>query len=608
MILAKPAFLFLRKRWLCVTVPTHHMKTKICSGDDARSLLETLRFPRHIQGVRQDMWLIKDYSKTIKKADVFASAKVVAGETIVKEGELTMNTIRADQNFAYASVPLGVILSGEIVVIQEGRGIRRLVEGDFIGLFETSFYISFKGNRVIGTWTLVADTDVTILFFGKHSLDHRTDSADTFRRALVELARNDTIPKPITDLPVLDKVAHKMTSSLLKDALVIMHTHLLPSNVGLIRHLAHLVSVEHLFVLEKPYSTIRSAYTQIARMGVTITPVVMDGNMPYEFALQRAFGAMWEQVIIAADCLHIKKIIILDDGGSLLLSVPWHRLSHVSVMGVEQTRRGIRLLERTSTRFPPTVNVASSSVKTTIESSFIAQGVVRKLASMGVFDSSPRIGIVGVGAIGSAIKNLLAENGLRSTMYDVLMHEQGGKKEFGSLTTMDSILEASDVIIGCTGFDTMNSVALDRVMGHKILISASSRDVEFSSLLNSSGFAERPFTTASVVIYPGLTIDILNGGYPINFDREQEWESAEDMQITRCLMYAAFIQATKMTDLSPSIHELSDDAQKDIVALWRRHKNGIPNKNAQSMSIGKKAKNKQKKGVTSKKAQKNSRR
>lgn len=550
------------------------MKTKLCSGDEARSLLETLRFPRHIQGVRQDMWLIKDYSETIKNADVFISSKIPAGEAIVREGELASTTVRSDPNFSYASVPLGIILSGEVVVLQDGRGIRRLMPGDFVGLFETSFYISLRGNRVIGTWTLVADTDVNILFFGKQALDRRGESAEMFRQALVNLTRSDNIPKPITDLPVLDKIAHKMTPSLLKDTLVIMHSHLLPSNVALIRHLAHLVSVENMFVLEKPYSTVRSVYTQVARMGATITPVVMEGNMPYEFALQRALGALWEQVIIAVDRAHIKKIIILDDGGSVLLSVPWHRLSHVSIAGVEQTRRGIRLVERTGTNFPPTVNVASSTVKTTIESHFIAQGVVRKLASMGILDSAPRIGIVGVGAVGSAIKELLGKHGLRATMYDVRVHEQDAKKEFNSFTSMDSILEASDIVIGCTGFDTMNSVALDRIIGHKTLISASSRDAEFSSLLNSSGYAERTFSTASVVIYPGLTIDILNGGYPINFDREQEWEAAEDMQVTRCLMYAAFMQATKLTAEDKGVHELDAQIQKDIVALWREEKHG----------------------------------
>lgn len=518
------------------------------------------------------MWLIKDYAETIRNADFFVSSKIPAGETIVREGELAAASVRTDPNFSYAPVPLGVILSGEVVVLQDGRGIRRLMPGDFIGLFETSFYISFRGNRVIGTWTLVADTDVNILFFGKQALDRRNDSAEMFRQALVNLSRSDNIPKPITDLPVLDKIAHKMTSSLLKDTLVVMHSHLLPSNVALIRHLAHLVSVENMFVLEKPYSTIRSVYTQVARMGVTITPVVMEGNMPYEFALQRALGALWEQMIIAVDRAHIKKIIILDDGGSVLLSVPWHRLSHVSIVGVEQTRRGIRLVERTGAKFPPTVNVASSTVKTTIESHFIAQGVVRKLASMGLLDASPRVGIVGVGAVGSAVKELLAKHGIRSTMYDVLVHGNDAKKNFDALTTMDSILEASDIVIGCTGFDTMNSVALDRVIGHKTLISASSRDAEFSSLLNSSGYSERTFSTATVVIYPGLTIDILNGGYPINFDREQEWEAAEDMQVTRCLMYAAFMQAAKLTDDQQGVHELDAQIQKNIVTLWREEK------------------------------------
>ena len=572
------------------------MKTKMCSGEQAQELIEGLRFPRHIQGVSQDIWQLKDYSETIKKSDTFTSLHAAAGETIVREGEIVSSQLRADPSFAYASVPLGVILSGEVIVLQDGRGVRRLVAGDFVGLFETSFYISVQGNRAIGTWTLVADTNTSILFFGKQTLDRQSASADVFRSALLELARTDTIPKPITDLPLLDRIANTMTPGLLKDTLVIMHTHLLPSNVALVRHIAQLVSPEHLFVLEKPYSTMRSVYTQVARMGVSITPVNTEGNMPYEFALQRALMTLWEHVLMTANRSHIKNIVIIDDGGSVLLSVPWQRIGHISVSGVEQTRRGIRLLERTTTQFPPTVNVASSSVKITIEPAFIASAVVRKMASLGLFDPTPRVGIVGAGAIGSAIKNLLAKQGIRSTQYDVKVHDQRTPPEFGALTTMDSVLESSDIIIGCTGYDIMHGVALERISGHKILVSASSRDVEFASLLNTFSFSEKSFATASIAFYPGLTMDILNGGYPINFDREQEWESAEDMQVTRSLMYAGFMQATKLPSERHTIHELDKEIQKEIVSLWQEEKrilkNGPPKKRKTIPKTKKKTKKK----------------
>ena len=70
-------------------------------------------------------------------------------------------------------------------------------------------------------------------------------------------------------------------------------------------------------------------------------------------------------------------------------------------------------------------------------------------------------------------------------------------------------------------------------------------------------------------------MDILNGGYPINFDREQEWESAEDMQVTRSLMYAGFMQAIQLPQEQHTIHELDTRIQKEIIMLWRDEKKSI---------------------------------
>lgn len=124
----------------------------------------------------------------------------------------------------------------------------------------------------------------------------------------------------------------------------------------------------------------------------------------------------------------------------------------------------------------------------------------------------------------------------------------------------------------------LREVNLDLVRGERLLVSASSRDDEFRTLL--TGFCrtslEDPYKTVTVQPHGRLRLDILNGGFPANFDREKEWESTDDIQLTRSLLYAGVIQALLQTpcesvrELDNEIAMLDPEAQRQIVGAWRR--------------------------------------
>ena len=298
---------------------------------DAQTI-SNIQSVRHFLGAANGRLLLTDYAKHAE---------------IVHLGELVSDQFQTQGLKQYAAVPLGLILSGEVIVLEDGKGVRRLLPGDFIGLFETSHYLNSHSNRKIGNWSLIADQPTSIMYFSDPATfrDREDQIFDRFKSYLIDLARLDLVPKPITDLPLLDLIANRVTRSLLEDTLVVAHTHILPSSFPLFRHLAHLVGYQNMIVLEKSYSTIRPISHKLIQMGAQVVPVIVIEGAPYEFAVKRSLDMVWEKVINAQKRRKIRRLLILDDGADLLLTIPWEKLGTIEVLGVEQTQRGIVRLE-----------------------------------------------------------------------------------------------------------------------------------------------------------------------------------------------------------------------------------------------------------------------
>ena len=113
-------------------------------------------------------------------------------------------------------------------------------------------------------------------------------------------------------------------------------------------------------------------------------------------------------------------------------------------------------------------------------------------------------------------------------------------------------------------------MVLDKAQGEKYLVSASSADVEFYSVLNRAGFPSDSFEDIVFESHRGLTLIIVNGGYPINFNRTKEIEKAEDMQLTRALLFAGFVDALEISkkEKKSSIFKLDTGFQREILNAW----------------------------------------
>jgi len=492
-------------------------------------------------------------------------------EEIVSMGIMTNPPGFPTEEFNYAKVPLGIIINGTAIVKKGGKATKKLEPGDFIGLFETSDFLLNGKNRQIGDWTLAANNGAEILFFPKNTVEN-----PSLKNYLVKIARSDRVPQPITDMPLLDWAAAHMTETRLKDYAIVVHTHLLPNTFPFFRHLAHLVGFGKIFILEKPYSTVHHTYDKLIESGCEVIQVHMEPEMPYEYSARKGAELLWSKVIEEQRKTGFHKILVVDDGAELWLTIPWSELEKVSIAGVEQTQRGITRIDDSSHHIPPIISVASSGTKKLVESVFIGLSVIEKSKSFAEKSklTKNKVGLLGFGSIGQAIARYLKSHNQIAYYYDP--ENIASDPEIAiECPSIDDLLNSTDVIIGTTGTDCLKGIPFERVSGNKTLASASSTDIEFNTLLRMAEPTNNPFGTRHVKVHHNLSFEILNGGYPLNFDRESNAVPDEDIALTWCLMYTGAMQAVSLIENKQhkgQIYNLDRISQKRILEKWSEEK------------------------------------
>lgn len=243
--------------------------------------------------------------------------------------------------------------------------------------------------------------------------------------------------------------------------------------------------------------------------------------------------------------------LILDEGGVL-----HRRFTGPNVAGVEQTSFGLR-----SDWHYPSVLVCRSAAKLYFESQIIARGIIRKLASLKLLRGV--IGVIGLGALGGSVARQLLSAGV-----NVLGHDRDGAPValHDILVPLSDLLARSDLILGCTGTDVLAQADLSSLRGQKLFASCSSSNVEFKSILERLP-TRGAFEPVSGPV-GGATYTVLNGGFPINFDRITEWESFEEILLTRKLCFEGVVQASSLLGSRPRGVMLDPAVQLRLVHEW----------------------------------------
>ena len=512
----------------------------------------------------------KKVASDLLMRDLYA-ARFEDEETIVSMGRIVTEVASRCEHLTYAEVPLGIIVSGKVVVFENGKAVRHLTVGDFIGLFETAHYLHFQSKKRLGNWTLLSEGETKVVFLGHDSFDHTlTESKQSLEHHLIRLSRNDRTPKPLTELPLLDRFVHLHDLPLKEDVLIIAHTHVLTSSYALFRHLAAVVGYQNIFIMDKPYSTIPAVADRVVEMGAELIRVTMKRGLAYEFSVQDSIRVLWDRVLAHTKRVRISKIVIIDDGADILSNIPWQELAGIEVVGVEQTTRGVNRIREGYATYPAVVNVAGSAVKKEIESDFIARAIVDELMTVLGDARGNRVGVVGMGNIGKRIIAECESVGISVKHYDFSKFNSMSPSRNGNTSSISEIIEKNDIIVGATGRDFLRGVVLDKSSGEKHLLSASSADVEFYSMLNRAGFPSDAFETIVFRPHADLAFHIHNGGFPVNFNRVREVESADDMQLTRALLFAGIVEAMHITrkENKPILYRLDTGFQREIVNIW----------------------------------------
>ncbi|HEV2613255.1 MAG TPA: NAD(P)-dependent oxidoreductase [Gammaproteobacteria bacterium] len=335
--------------------------------------------------------------------------------------------------------------------------------------------------------------------------------------------------------------------------------HVLETTVTLFDALIALgVKPYNMFFSGKCYSTSPVIEAQVKKRGIHLMP----SNKPlkpgeYEEYCQRGIAKMWRNCMAEINGKPIDAIIILDEGGRCLENIPSSVGLNYRIAAIEQTRGGL-YTESVSLLPFPLIEVATCAVKKILEPPLIAEAiinvVIRKvrnlLASLQTEAGKTTFGIIGNGAIGGAITKLLLSLGYTVAVYDESesAFQQIIDKSFFRMENVDSVIAIADIIFGCTGKDITSKVDLLKLIKKdKTFISCTSEDKEFKTLLRSIGSQSIvPIDTLSdIVCYTknGRTITVLQGGFPINFDRNPWNVPANSIEVTQGLLLGGCLQA-----------------------------------------------------------------
>ena len=351
--------------------------------------------------------------------------------------------------------------------------------------------------------------------------------------------------------------------------------HLLRSTVPLLETLIKAgASPSAIFVLGKVYSTQPAVLRYLQRLGCTVEVCERQSLGSYDTDLDAASQRLWGRAITGL--APGSPMIVLDHGGFLRRAMPSNALLDCSVAAIEHTSRGFfKPLQGPV----PCIDMARSTLKTALEPAIICEEVLGAVERRGIDVQQHSVGVLGIGAIGGCLAGRLHAHGVSFRVYDSAdAKRRWAGARWGAKSVCQSpqtLLERSSLIVGCTGRDACYAVRWRNLQGERILVSASSGDIEFATLLRSLRQPVGYGPEDLIVAQGSARLRILAGGFPINFDSVAECENAS-IDLTRALTLVAIVQAGDMVrrgnviPLAASLQQLVQRCQRAVeMQGWR---------------------------------------
>ena len=377
--------------------------------------------------------------------------------------------------------------------------------------------------------------------------------------------------------------------SLDEDTALIAVQHMLEQTVDLFDTIADMgVRHENIFALGKIYSNSYVVIETLRKRGVTVVDSTMPEPGKFDHYFEQDCKRLWQ---VAAEALArrcIKRILVLDDGGFCITTVPPELLRRYSMCGVEQTSLGMFLFEE---KPPPlaVISWARAAVKLEIGGPIFSQCLIDRLTT-GLRErwafQREQLGLIGLGSIGRAMANLAAREGKQAFFYDPrtdLRICPMLRRHITRLESLKELMMRCDCVIGCSG---RNPFKQNWPLKHKAnirLLSGSGGDQEFGPIINylktkPDFHIDKDTWDVRSDLGPCGPIQIAYLGYPYNFvSRAPEAVPTRIVQIETGGLLAALIQARLYLKLceegharNSGIYRVSPGAQRFVYEEWLR--------------------------------------
>jgi hypothetical protein len=380
--------------------------------------------------------------------------------------------------------------------------------------------------------------------------------------------------------------------SLDEDTALIAVQHMLEQTVDLFDTVAQMgVRHENIFALGKVYSNSCVVIKTLRNRGVTVLDSTMPEPGKFDQYFEQDCKRLWQVAAEALARRRIKRILVLDDGGFCITTVPPELLRRYSMCGVEQTSLGMFLFEEKPPPFA-VISWARAAVKLEFGGPIFSQCVIDRLTT-GLRErwafQREQLGLIGLGSIGRAMANLAAREGPEGKQvffYDPRQDLQICPTLSRHLTRLESLEELTmrcDCVIGCSGRNPFkNNWPLNHKPGIRLL-SSSGGDQEFGPIINylktkPDFHVDADTWDVRSEFGPSGPIQIAYLGYPYNFvSRDPEAVPTRIVQLETGGLLAALIQARMYLKLceegrarNSGMHRASPTGQRFIYEEWLR--------------------------------------
>jgi adenosylhomocysteinase len=319
-------------------------------------------------------------------------------------------------------------------------------------------------------------------------------------------------------------------------------------------------------IVAVPYSSDIGTIERLKRQGYR---VVLPADVPDTFRKARAMAA--KALTEAGTPLMVQEV------GGYLAEATKELASFPDFRGiVEDTNNGHWRYERFGPHPCPVLSIAQSPLKD-IEDSIIGDAVVYSIERLlrDVFRAvvpGTRCAVIGYGKIGSSTALALRGRKAVVSIYDINPTKNIRAKVDGFFPApLHPLLREAELIIGCTGQTSLRLPDLGSIKDGAILVSASSKDIEFD-IKGFAGKARVVDVTGDKLVQRfdldgGLHFYLLNQGTPINFRDKSVIGAILDLvysELFVCIRQVAEGRAER------GLHSAAADVQDEVAKAWLR--------------------------------------